>query len=659
MIPRPPLRFTFLALALCLLLAPLLRAQADGSLKWPGPFVTAGFILSSPAIGSDGTLYIGSQDKHLYAVAPNGALRWRFLTGDWVDASPVVAPDGTIYAGSWDGKLYALTPTGSKKWEYATGAGNFIYSSPALGADGTIYFGAGDGNFYALRPDGSLKWSYPAGDWIDSSPAIGPDGTLYFGSWDGALYALRDEGTHATEAWRFATGGPLLASPAVGREGAVYVGSNDGKFYAIDAITGAKRWDYAVEATLEGSPALGPDGTIYFGDGGGYLHAVSPSGEPRWTFNAGDPIVSTPAIRTDGTIIFGSGASRIFALDPANREKWRFSAGDWIDSSPVIAPDGTIYFGSYDRRIYALNGNGTTASRFSTWPMFRHDAARRARIDPPATGGQLINLSTRAEAGGPGALIAGFVVAGRAEKPLLVRAIGPGLARFGVTDALADPALELHTTREDGRSALVSANENWADSGRGPALTDAATRTGAFPLEDGSLDAALLATASPRPYSAVVRGGASPPGIALVEVYDGAAGETGTRLINLSTRAQVGVGDKALTPGFVVGGNGSLQLLIRAVGPTLRDLGVPGALARPTLTLFRQATALASNTGWTTGGLAADLSGAAHASGAFTLPLGSADSAILVTLDPGAYTVRVAGVGDTTGEALVEVYAIP
>ncbi|HEY1111298.1 MAG TPA: PQQ-binding-like beta-propeller repeat protein [Opitutaceae bacterium] len=658
MIPRSPLRLTVLVLALGLLLAPLLRAQAEGTLKWAGPYVTGGFILSSPAIGPDGTLYIGSQDKHLYAIAPNGTTRWRFLTGDWVDASPVVAPDGTIYVGSWDGKLYALTPTGTKKWEYATGVGNYIYSSPALGADGSIYFGAGDGNFYALRPDGSLKWTYPAADWIDSSPAIGADGTLYFGSWDGALYAIRDEGTHATEAWRFVTGGPLLASPAVGRDGAVYVGSNDGKLYAVDAATGTKRWDYTVDATLEGSPALGPDGTIYFGDGGGYLHAISPSGEARWAFNAGDPIVSTPAIRTDGTIVFGSGASKIFALDPAKNEKWRFSAGDWVDSSPVIAPDGTIYIGSYDRRIYALNGNGTPASRFSTWPMFRHDAAHRARLDAPATGGQLINLSTRAEAGGDGTLIAGFVVAGLAEKPLLVRAVGPGLARFGVVGTLADPALELHATRDDGRNALLSANENWADHGRGPALVDAAARTGAFPLEDGSRDAALLATATPRPHSAVVRG-ASPAGIALVEVYDGDVEETGTRLINLSTRAQVGVGDKALTPGFVIRGTGPLQLLIRAVGPTLRELGVPGALARPTLTLFRQATALASNTGWTTGGLAADLAGAARAAGAFALPSGSDDSAILVTLDPGAYTVRVAGVGDTTGEALVEVYAIP
>lgn len=659
MIPRSSLRAPLLALAFGLLLAPLLRSQADGSLKWPGPFVTAGFILSSPAVGPDGTLYVGSQDKHVYAIAPNGALRWRFLTGDWVDASPVIAPDGTIYVGSWDGKLYALTPTGAKKWEYATGAGNFIYSSPALGADSTIYFGAGDGNFYALRPDGSLKWTYPAADWIDSSPAIGPDGTLYFGSWDGALYAVRDEETHAAEIWRFVTGGPLLASPAIGRDGAVYVGSNDGKFYAIDAATGARRWEYAVDATLEGSPALGPDGTIYFGDGGGYLHALSPSGEARWAFNAGDPIVSTPAIRADGAIVFGTGASRIVALEPDMREKWRFSAGDWVDSSPVIAPDGTIYIGSYDRRIYALHGNGAPASRFSTWPMFRHDAAHRARLAAPSGDGRLINLSARAEAGGGGTLIAGFVVAGLAEKPLLVRAIGPGLARFGVVGPLADPALQLHVTRDDGRNALVSANENWSDAGLGPALAAAAARTGAFPLEDASLDAALLATVSPRPYSAVVLGGASSPGLALVEVYDSEPETADTRLVNLSTRALVGVGDKALTPGFVVGGSGPRQLLIRAVGPTLGDFGVPGALARPTLTLFRQATALASNTGWTTGGSAADLAGAARTAGAFALPSGSADSALLVTLDPGAYTVRVAGVGDTTGEALVEVYAIP
>ncbi|MES2695581.1 MAG: PQQ-binding-like beta-propeller repeat protein [Verrucomicrobiota bacterium] len=648
----------FVCALVWLAFTPLTRAQPEGTLKWSGPFVTGGFIVSSPAVGPDGTLYIGSQDKYLYAVAPTGALKWRFLTGDWVDASPTIAPDGTVYVGSWDGKLYALTPTGTKKWEYSTGAGNYIYSSPALAADGTIYFGAGDGNFYALRPDGSLKWTYPAADWIDSSPAIGPDGLIYFGSWDASVYALRDEDTHATEVWRQATGGPILASPAVGRNGAVYVGSNDGKLYAFDSATGVKRWDYFAEGTIESSPALGPDGTIYFGNGGSLLHALTPEGTRKWRYFTQEPIVSTPAVRSDGTILFGSGAARIYALNPDATERWRFSASDWVDSSPVIAPDGTIYVGSYDRRIYALHGAGAPASRYSPWPMFRRDAPHRAQSELTGATGQLVNLSTRAEAGGGENLIAGFVVGGSGEKPLLVRAAGPALSRFGVTGVLADPALELHAT-VDGRGTQLAFNENWSDQGRGPALSAAAAKTGAFPLENGSLDAALLSTVAPRAHSAVVRGGTSPAGIALVEVYDAATEDTATRLINLSTRAHVGVGDKALTPGFVVGGPGPLRLLIRAVGPSLAPLGVPGALARPTLTRFAKSGSLATNTGWGTAGAAADLRAVARDVGAFPLIENSADSALLVTVGPGAYTVRVSGVGDTVGEALVEVYVVP
>ncbi len=653
----PAVRLVALALLALALRAPA-RAQGDGSPRWAGPFVTGGYLVSSPAVGPDGTVYVGSQDKYVYAISPEGTLRWRFLTGDWVDASPAVAPDGTVYAGSWDGKLYALTPAGAKKWDYSVGAGNYIYSSPALGADGTIYFGAGDGHLHALRPDGTLKWTYPAADWIDSSPAIGPDGVLYFGSWDGYVYALRDEDTAPRELWRFATNGPVLASPAVGRDGTVYIPANDGYLYALDAATGAKRWDYQITGTLEGSPALGPDGTIYLGGTSPYLHALAPDGRLLWRFPTTDPVVSTPAVRADGSVIFGTTGAAIYALHADGTQKWKVATGDWVDSSPVIAPDGTIYVGSYDRRLYALRGNGAPASRFSAWPLFRRDPAHTARTPAPLADGRLVNLSTRAAAGAGSTLIAGFVVAGSAPKEFLVRAVGPALAAFGIAAPLADPLLELHST-VGGQSAPVGLNENWSDHGRGPALAAAALRTGAFPLPAASRDAAILAALSPRPHTAVVRGAGDDTGLALVEVYDADSADPAARLVNLSTRARVGLGDQALTPGFVVGGTGPLRLLVRAVGPGLVPLGVPGALARPVLTLFAGSTALAANTGWTTGVAAADLRGAARAVGAFPLGETSADSALLVTLDPGAYTLRVAGAGDTAGEALVEVYVVP
>ena len=158
------------------------------------------YLYSSPAIGPDGTIYVGSSDSSLYAVNPDGTLKWRYLTGERrVRSSAAIGSDGTVYFGSDDNYLYALNPDSTLKWRYQTG-GN-VHASPAIGSDGTVYFGSDDDYLYALNPNGSLKWRYRAGTDIKSSPTIGPDGTIYFTSEDGYLYALKGTGTLANSAW--------------------------------------------------------------------------------------------------------------------------------------------------------------------------------------------------------------------------------------------------------------------------------------------------------------------------------------------------------------------------------------------------------------------------------------------------------------------------
>ncbi|MDB4808091.1 PQQ-binding-like beta-propeller repeat protein [Verrucomicrobia bacterium] len=107
--------------------------------------------------------------------------KWVFETGDNVDSSPAIGSDGTIYVGSEDNNLYAINPDGSKKWNFKTGGG--VDSSPTIGSDGTIYVGSEDNNLYAINPDGSKKWAFKTGFTVDSSPAIGSNGTIYVGSW--------------------------------------------------------------------------------------------------------------------------------------------------------------------------------------------------------------------------------------------------------------------------------------------------------------------------------------------------------------------------------------------------------------------------------------------------------------------------------------------
>lgn len=140
-----------------------------------------------------------------------------------------------------------------------------------------------------------------------------------------------------------------------------------------------------------------------------------------------------------------------------------------------------------------------------------------------------------------------------------------------------------------------------------------------------------------------------------------APAEPPARFVNLSVRSRVGGGDEALITGFVIGEGMARTVLVRAVGPTLgaAPFNVGGVLARPVLTLFRGAQALASNTGWGEAANAADIRAAAVRTGAFALPERSADSALLVTLSPGPYTLQVTGAGGATGIALAEVYEVP
>ena len=127
---------------------PTVEAKKPGTILWE--FVTGDEVDSYPAIGADGTVYVGSFDGKVYALdGKTGAIKWKFETGDGVNSSPAIGADGTIYVGSWDNKVYALDGrTGAKKWEFLTG--DEVHSSPAIGADGTVYIGSNDGKVYAI-----------------------------------------------------------------------------------------------------------------------------------------------------------------------------------------------------------------------------------------------------------------------------------------------------------------------------------------------------------------------------------------------------------------------------------------------------------------------------------------------------------------------------
>ena len=261
---------------------------------------------------------------------------------------------------------------------------------------------------------------------------------------------------------------------------------------------------------------------------------------------------------------------------------------------------------------------------------------------------KLSNLSARTIPGaGERALIMGFVVKD-GPKSVLLRGVGPGIAAYMSAATLADPTLTLQV----GTVELLT-NDNWGGTDR---LKNVFNQVGAFPLAEGSRDAALLADFSPRGYTVLVKGGGS--GYAMAEVYDAdAAGSSAGRLVNLSVRAQTGNGDDVLIVGFVIAGKIPMRVLIRGGGPALFDLGVNSALTDPQLELYRGNVQWDHNDNWSGD---PGVEEAFAESGAFrwTNPR-SKDAALVATLPPGNYTALVSGVRGASGVALAEVYELP
>jgi hypothetical protein len=255
-----------------------------------------------------------------------------------------------------------------------------------------------------------------------------------------------------------------------------------------------------------------------------------------------------------------------------------------------------------------------------------------------------LNISTRENVGtGDEALIGGFIITGTTAKKVILRAIGPSLADFGLSGVLANPNLELH----DGSGAIIFMNDNWRDTQESEIIA-----TGLQPNDD--LEAAILATLPPGDYTAIVKGANSGTGTGLVEAYDLDL-TPASEFANISTRGLVGVGTDVLIGGLIISSEESAQanILVRALGPSLGSAGVAGALQDPTLELHdSNGATLATNDNWE------DDQGGIILSTALE-PNDAREAAIFASLPAGPYTAVVQGRNGTTGVGLVEAYNIP
>jgi hypothetical protein len=263
----------------------------------------------------------------------------------------------------------------------------------------------------------------------------------------------------------------------------------------------------------------------------------------------------------------------------------------------------------------------------------------------PIPAAQAINLSTRLRVETDNNVgIGGFIITDSPiffPKYVLLRAIGPSL---GLSGQLADPILELHGP--GGFATVV--NDNWRDDPEQEALIIA---TGLPP--NNELESAIVATLNPGPYTLVIRGKDNSMGIALVEIYDLDPQGGASKLANISTRALVGTGSEIVIAGFILGHNdGNDRIVVRGLGPSLTAVGLPNALANPTLELRDGNGALLfTNDDWQD-----DPAQAAELTAAGLAPTNNLESGMAITLSPGSYTALLGGPGNGFGLGLVEIY---
>jgi hypothetical protein len=294
--------------------------------------------------------------------------------------------------------------------------------------------------------------------------------------------------------------------------------------------------------------------------------------------------------------------------------------------------------------------------------------AASAALVTITTDARLVNIATRGYVGTEDdeVLIGGFATRGTGNKTILLRGVGPTLATspFNVTGTLASPRITLYRGSTD-----IATNAGWGSTST---LTTAFISVGAFPLVTGSADAALLQTITGGTYTAHVTGTGTARGVALIEIYDADTGSPAVELANISTRAMVGaVDDGALIAGFVITGTTSNTVLVRGVSQSMGTLhGMRRALGNSQVAVFDSTgREVAANAMWGKSGRGnpndrddedkqAEIEEAGDRTGAFRLPRGSTDSALLLTLAPGAYTAQVTGRNNSSGVALVEIYEV-
>ena len=399
--------------------------HSTGHVKWRFQVdAQVGYLLQRPAVGPDGTVVAHDPAGNVYALSPDGGLKWIFRTQGFASGPPSIGADGTVYVAAGS-TIYAIA-NGALKWSFTEPAGGQgVIVGPTVGPDGNIYAVTDFGGVgaLALSPKGQLLWSNVGNPILDENGQLGAE--VAFGKsqpgGDARLFVGVDRGVPTggvlrsftlggTQSWAMAAGGvdnggmQGQRQPVVGPDGTVYMTSwstfrdpCDGScLYAFDPASGAPKWTYSVfPSNGMSEPTVGSDGTIYVGRSLSFLDAVTPAGTTKWSIFDGG-ILAHPTVNPQNTQVLAGEAPNYG--EPGNVRA--FSARDghflWqealpsenggfqvLDSRPRFAPDGqTAYFGTFisapnspDQyaNLYAVD---TRSPSPTTRPLLRHRPMR-------------------------------------------------------------------------------------------------------------------------------------------------------------------------------------------------------------------------------------------------------------------------------------------